>query len=66
MSRDLHARYDSLCLARAADHQDVAVREAAEEVLHDEILAMHGRLMLWRLAFWVAVGVAALVLVVAG
>lgn len=65
MMLDVNARYGSLCLARAVDHQDVAVREAAEEVVHDEILAMHGRRMLWRIAFWVAVGVAAVALVVA-
>lgn len=63
MSRDLHARYDSLCLERAADHQDVAVREAVEEVVHDEILASLRRAMLLRLAFWVVVSVATSVLV---
>ena len=64
MRSDVRARYCSLCLARAVDHQDVAVRESVEEVLHDEILAMHGRRMLWRAGFWLAVGVAAVALVV--
>ncbi len=63
MSRNARARYDAMCLARAVDHQDVAVRDAAEEVVEDEILARHGRMMLWRIGFWVAVGVAALALV---
>lgn len=64
MRLDVNARYGSLCLARAVDHQDVAVREAAEEVVHDEILAMHGRRMLWRVVFWVVVGVVALAMAV--